>query len=114
MTIKTMTEPTPVAAFIRVVGATVIALGLLLGVREPAAAQQTSLTRAEVVQQLDGRYSEKPVALGLASNGGIIEVFTTRDGSTWTIVLTMPNGMSAVVAVGESWTALERLRGRLS
>lgn len=114
MTIKTMTEPTPVAAFIRVVGATVIALGLLLGVREPAAAQQTSLTRAEVVQQLDGRYSEKPVALGLASNGGIIEVFTTRDGSTWTIVLTMPNGMSAVVAAGENWTTLEQLRGRLS
>ena len=114
MTNKTITGPRPAAAFIRVIGATAIALGLLLGVRGPAAAQQTPLTRTEVVQQLSDRYSEEPVALGLASNGGVIEVFSTRDGSTWTIVLTMPNGISAVVAVGESWTEVERLRGRLS
>ena len=57
----------------------------------------------KLVEMLDGRYSEKPVAAGLEAGGRLFEVFATPDGSTWTMVLTTPQGSSCVVAVGEEW-----------
>ncbi len=41
--------------------------------------------------------------MGLASNGGIIELFSTGDRSTWTLVMTMPNGTSCALAAGQAW-----------
>ena len=41
------------------------------------------------------------MALGLASNGGLLEVLTSGNGGTWTIILTMPNGVSCLVAAGK-------------
>ena len=70
----------------------------------PASAQEASLSRDEVVRQLGDRHGEATVGLGIADNGGVIELFSSRDGTTWTIVLTMPDGRSYVVATGESWT----------
>ena len=54
------------------------------------------------------------MGLGIARNGGIIELFTSKDGATWTLVLTMPNGLSRVVASGKSWMQLTPLEGQLS
>ena len=45
---------------------------------------------------------EAPVALGLASNGTVIEVLASAKGN-WTIILTTPEGLSCVVAYGEAW-----------
>ncbi len=114
MTNETVNRLSPVAVFIRIAGAAALALALLLGIHGPAAAQQAGIPRTEVVKQLKARHAEAPVALGLANNGGVIEVFTTQDRSTWTLVLTMPNGMSAVIAAGESWTSVAKLPGRKS
>ncbi len=84
----------------------------------PVQAQTETLTsnsgvpRADVVKLLGERYAEVPVSMGLAQNGGIVEIFTTADGATWTIVLTMPNGKSRVIGSGESWTRVIQLAGR--
>ena len=80
----------------------------------PAAAQQAGRPRAEVVKVLGDRYAEESVGLGIAQNGGVIELFTSKDGATWTIVLTMPNGLSLVIATGESWMQIIPLVGQLS
>ncbi len=83
-----------------------VAMLFLFGVAllsRPAVAQSDSVPRERVVKQLDDRHAETLAAIGVASNGGVIEVFTTRDGSTWTLVMTMPNGMSRMVASGASW-----------
>ena len=80
----------------------------------PAAAQQAGRPRAEVVKVLGDRYAEESVGLGIAQNGGVIELFTSKDGATWTIVLTMPNGLSRVIAIGESWMQITPLEGQLS
>ena len=61
------------------------------------------------MSQLENKYSEKPVAFGLANNGGAIEVLTTEDGSTWTIVITLPNGMTCLVAAGEDWESFPKV-----
>ena len=89
--------------------ATAVAFLLLLGAPPSASAQSACTTHAEVMKQLDSRFSETPVAMGLADNGGIVEVFSTKDGITWTMVLTTPNGMSCLIASGEAWENLRKV-----
>jgi hypothetical protein len=66
--------------------------------------------RDEVLSQLAERYREAPVAIGLASNGGLIELLTADTGTTWTLIITAPNGSSCVLAEGEDWQPRPRAR----
>ncbi len=109
MTYKTTTGKTPKTAMLRVLGATLLALALLLGVRAPASAQSVCTTHAEVTKQLESRHSESQVGIGLASTGQVLEVFSTGDGSSWTIVMTRPDGMSCLVAAGEAWEQIVKV-----
>ncbi len=88
--------------------AAALALSLQLGTSGPAAAQSICMAHAEVKKQLSTRYAEVPVSLGLASNGTVYEVYSTEDGASWTIVLTMPNGTSCLLANGEAWENVPR------
>ena len=63
--------------------------------------------RARVLGHLAHKYKEAPVAIGVTSTGGMVEVLTTRDGGTWTIILSSPNGTSCLVAAGEGWRGLK-------
>jgi len=63
--------------------------------------------RARVIGHLARKYKEAPVAIGVTSTGGMVEVLTTGDGGTWTIILSNPNGTSCLVAAGEGWRALQ-------
>jgi hypothetical protein len=65
--------------------------------------------RSGVVAGLENRYSEKPIAAGLDNNGALVEVLSAPEGDTWTILISMPNGVSCVVAAGENWMARERV-----
>ncbi len=106
MSYTTITRESPKAAMLRVFGAVGIALALLLAVVAPASAQTACATHARVAKQLESRFAEAPIAIGLASNGGVIELFSTGDGSTWTLVMTMPDGKSCPVAAGQGWESL--------
>ncbi len=103
----------PAQAWARTVGASILAIAMLLvisAILGPAAAQTAQpngcTTRTEVAERLAGDYAEAPIAVGLASSGAVIEVFTSTDGSTWTIVVTRPEGTSCLVAAGEAWMTL--------
>lgn len=91
-----------------------VLLAAVAFVAHPATAQHGGMTRAEMVKTLGDRYAEESVGLGIAQNGGVIELFTSKDGATWTIMLTMPNGLSHVIATGESWMQIMPLIGQLS
>ena len=83
-------------------------LGALLSAA-PADAQQLQCSqRAIVLTTLSDKYAEKPVAMGLASNGGVLEVLSNNEGGTWTIIVTMPNGVSCMVAAGENWEPVQQ------
>lgn len=71
----------------------------------PAPGQQCD-QRARVIGHLAQKYQETPVAIGVTASGGMVEVLTTGDGGTWTIILSNPNGTSCLVAAGEGWRAL--------
>jgi hypothetical protein len=65
--------------------------------------------RDSVLQVLQQKYKEQPVALGVTHNGGLVEVLTTGNDTTWSIIVTTPQGMSCLVAAGEGWKAMQQL-----
>lgn len=52
------------------------------------------------------RYGEHPVGRGVTTAGALLEVVATADGSTWTILVTLPSGPTCLVADGAGWEAL--------
>ena len=90
-------------AVTRVFGAVAVALGLLMNVSTTAKAQVACTTHDELTMQLDKKFAERPKGLGIAGNGGLVELFSSSDGTTWTVVITSPNGRSCVVMSGEAW-----------
>ncbi len=69
----------------------------------PAAGHPQCDDREAVLEKLAKKYQEAPVAVGVTSSGGLVEVLTTSDGSTWTIIVTTTDGISCLVAAGEGW-----------
>ncbi len=67
--------------------------------------QRACATRDAAIQHLAKKYAEEPVAIGLANNGGVLEVLSS-DGGSWTIILTMPSGVSCMLATGQSWESV--------
>jgi hypothetical protein len=63
--------------------------------------------RGQAINHLSVKYSEAPVAMGLANNGGIVEVLASETGKSWSILITMPNGMTCLIAAGEHWEKLK-------
>ncbi len=61
--------------------------------------------RTEFVRYLADTYAEKPVAIGITSNGSVTELLKSIDGDSWTILTTAPNGITCKVAAGEIWQA---------
>jgi len=74
----------------------------------PAFAQESPVCtdRGTVLGHLASEYSEAPVGMGIANNGGVIEILSSKSGKSWTIILTMPNGTTCMIAAGESWENL--------
>lgn len=72
----------------------------------PARAQDVCANRAALLDSLANDYQETPAAMGMSNGGNVIEVFTARDGKTWTILITHPDGNSCIVAAGQLWTPM--------
>ena len=70
----------------------------------PATAQQPNCTkRPDIVRHLAKKFAEAPIAIGLSGTGGVIEVLTSEESGSWTIIITMPNGNTCVIASGNNW-----------
>ncbi|MFV1850108.1 MAG: hypothetical protein ACMZ66_05310 [Thalassospira sp.] len=89
------------------IAVTAVLFLLLLPLMPEAQASPVCGDRSKVLDSLSKKYSEEPVAVGVTSNGGVIEVLKAPDGQTWTILFTYPNGPSCLVASGEAWQELE-------
>ena len=71
----------------------------------PAFAQAACGDRTPLARQLETAHKEVQQAIGLSSDGRVIEVFASASGS-WTVLMTSPNGLTCVVATGEAWEQL--------
>ncbi len=65
--------------------------------------------RAKLVKFLQGKYSERPRAVGVSGSGkAVMEVYTSEKGS-WTLLMTMTNGKTCIMAAGHSWEDSDKL-----
>jgi len=62
--------------------------------------------RELVVARLASQYQESRQSIGLGERGNMIETFASADTGTWTITVTTPNGITCMVASGQSWEEL--------
>ena len=85
-----------IAAGVAVLVSATALLNTALG--QPACAE-----RKAVIAHLKAKYQEEPRELGLANNGGVIEVLSAPNGASWTIIVTMPHGPTCLVAAGKNW-----------
>lgn len=60
----------------------------------------------EIARQLSKKYEEAPIAMGLQSNGNLLQIYTSESQHTWTVVSTTPAGKSCIVAAGKRWETL--------
>lgn len=66
--------------------------------------------RDDVINFMAQVYQETPVAIGLASVGGLVEVLASAGGTTWTIIVTRPDRWTCLVASGEGWRTIDELQ----
>ncbi len=67
--------------------------------------------RQAVVDRLANAYGETVQSMGLGSNNGIVEVYASPETGTWTITVTMPNGMTCLVASGQAFEDINTPQG---
>ncbi|MCA8882341.1 MAG: hypothetical protein KDA50_01080 [Rhodobacteraceae bacterium] len=74
----------------------------------PAVSQSRAFCapRTEIVQKLTQNFGETPAGSGLQSASQVVEIWASDGTGTWTIFITLANGISCVVASGSDWQAL--------
>lgn len=81
-----------------------------------AQAQSNSCAQREmIVERLASKYGESRQSAGLNQNNGMVEVFASQETGTWTILVTMPNGISCLMAAGKAWEGMataQKTRGQ--
>ena len=68
-----------------------------------AQSQRNCGPRDAVVQQLAEGYGETRQSIGIGSNNAVVEMFASADTGSWTILVTMPTGLTCLVASGQSF-----------
>lgn len=69
--------------------------------------------REAALAKLSKDYREKLVALGLTSDGDVLEVLVSPTG-TWTILITTPQGFSCGMVSGKNWFEIKQIKGEVS
>ena len=59
--------------------------------------------RTDVVAKLASKYHEQPSSMALTNDGRLLEVLKSDDGTSWSILITTPKGVSCLIAAGENW-----------
>lgn len=94
---------------------TILNMTIGLGVMALAAQQlpaQTAQTaqncapRPMVLEQLASDFGETRRSIGLARQGQVVELFASAETGSWTITITLPNGLTCLVAAGQAFESL--------
>ncbi|MCT4557087.1 MAG: hypothetical protein N4A61_03395 [Pelagimonas sp.] len=85
-----------------------LSAGLLLAAATLVNAQgtQNCAPRDQVVDRLASKYGETRQSMGLGSNNAVMEVFASVESGSWTITVTMANGVTCLVASGQAFEEL--------
>ena len=65
--------------------------------------------RDDIVSRLENGFQEFNSAMGMSTNGALIELYTSDNG-TWTLMLTQPDGVSCLMAAGQNWESYNSVK----
>lgn len=80
-----------------------VAAACVFGVAGPAMADAACGARDQIVTQLQAKYKETHRASGLETDTKMVEIWTSDESGTWTILITKANGQTCVAAAGRNW-----------
>ena len=70
-------------------------------------AQPQCAAHQTVADQLASQFGEAKRSMGLASNATVMELYASPDTGTWTMTVTLPNGMTCLVAAGDNFETVQ-------
>lgn len=82
---------------------TAAAIVIAMGGQAAAQSARNCAPRAVVVERLATGFGETRQSVGLGSNNAMVEVFASPETGSWTILVTVPSGISCLVASGQSF-----------
>ncbi len=65
--------------------------------------QMTCLDREMLIQRLETRYNESLNGAGMQGPKIILEIWSSEDSGSFTILVTKPDGKSCIIASGLNW-----------
>ncbi|MXU64913.1 hypothetical protein [Oceanomicrobium pacificus] len=69
----------------------------------PLYAQSVCGDRDSVIDQLESRFGEVHAHSGLTGPGALLEIWTSPETGSFTVLMTRPNGSTCVMTTGEHW-----------
>lgn len=87
-------------------------VGIMLTANSALANPANCAQRAEMVEKLKIRFGESRQSIGLTPGGQALELFAHLEKGTWTILLTLPNGTSCMMASGHAYQAVKEPAGQ--
>ena len=76
----------------------------------PAQAQQrVCVPRSVLVERLSEKYGETTVSRGITNAGAVLEILAS-EGGAWTVLVSLPNGISCLIAMGRAWENIPRVK----
>ena len=85
-----------------------IGLGIMALAAQSVSAQNARNCgeRRLVLERLTEKYGETRQSIGLAGPGQVVEVFASDQSGTWSITVTMANGITCLIASGQSFESV--------
>ncbi|GGH38685.1 hypothetical protein SAMN05444007_11124 [Cribrihabitans marinus] len=82
-------------------------LGVMALAAQQLQAQPRNCAPREVVmKKLAEEFGETRRGIGLVQEGSVMEVFASDGSGSWTITVTLPSGVTCLVAAGEAYETL--------
>ena len=80
------------------------ALAALIASPAGAQARVCAPDAAALAAQLGTQYGEHLSAAGVATGGGLIQVYSNPESGSWTIAVRIPDGPTCILSSGEGWS----------
>ncbi|WP_170427023.1 hypothetical protein [Ruegeria arenilitoris] len=80
-----------------------------LGILVLAAQQvhaRTCAPRDEVIKRLTETFGETRQGIGIARQGAVMELFASDQSGSWTITVTLPDGITCLVVSGQAYETM--------
>lgn len=79
---------------------------ILVATQVGAQSPQNCGPRDVILERLAQSYGESRQSIGLGGNNSLVEVFASDDTGSWTITMTLANGMTCLMASGQAFESL--------